>query len=506
MNQDIILKMEGICKSFNSVSVLKNVNFSVNRGEVHALMGENGAGKSTLIKILTGIYPKDAGKIIVSGEEVEICSRGDAQRYGIGVIYQELSLIPTLTVAQNILLGKERSKWGIVNNKKAIENVQKIIDQYQFDIDANAIVETLTIAQRQTVEIIKALSDNSKILIMDEPTASLSSKESENLFKIISILRDRGVSIIYISHRLEEVYRLSDRLTVLRDGEVKAVLGKGQIIPKNVIKLMIGKEINEATASNILRKSDNEVVLEVKNISRKGVFRNISIQVHKGEILGIGGLVGAGRTELIRCIFGVDRFDEGEIFFKQEKLNNNVRECIKKGFGFVPEDRRNQGFIPLLSIEKNEALTNYDQLSKLGIVSRKDEKILGKKLVQELSIKPNNPQTPVGNLSGGNQQKTVLGKWISRDLYILIIDEPTAGIDVGAKEEIYKILETLAEKGTGIIVVSSDLQELLRISQRIIVMRKGRIFREFSEGSITQEDILTAASGISEEVKSGEHE
>ena len=496
---ETVLEMKGIIKEFNDVRVLKEVDFDVRKGEVHALMGENGAGKSTLIKILTGIYPKDGGEIFIHGNPVEILSRQDAGKYGIGVIYQELSLIPTLSVMQNVMLGKEQSVGGFLKIREMKKKVSDLIEKYGFNLKENDIVETLTIAQRQTVEILKALSEDSDIIIMDEPTASLSAKESESLFKIIEQLRSQGVSIIYISHRLEEVYRLSDRLTVLRDGEKVACLTKEQINPADVIRLMIGKELSEATASKPLCKSENDVVLSVRNLTRNGVFQNVSFDLHKGEILGFGGLVGAGRTEVMRCIFGADNYDSGEILFEGEKLPHSVKETLKRGFGLVPEDRRNQGFIPLLSIEKNVSMTNYDTLAKGGIVSIPGERKLGARMVEELDIRPANQLIPVGNLSGGNQQKAVLGKWLSRDLKVLIVDEPTAGIDIGAKDEIYKFLEELAANGSSVILVSSDLQELLRVSQRILVMRKGRIFKEFANGRITQEDILMAASGIEEE-------
>lgn len=492
----VLLEMKEIEKSFNGTAVLKKVDFSVNTGEVHALMGENGAGKSTLIKILTGIYPKDGGQIYWCGEAVEINNRNDATKLGIGVVYQELSLIPTLTVMQNVMLGNEESKLGFVDARKMRKQVQNLIDKYGFDVHPDATVETLTIAQRQTVEILKALSKESKLIIMDEPTASLSAKESNALFEIVEQLRKDGVSVIYISHRLEEVYRLSDRLTVLRDGATEAVLNKEQIIPADVVRLMIGKELSEATASNNLRVSKAPVRLSVKDLSRKGVFRNISFDVREGEILGVAGLVGAGRTEVMRCIYGADRCDGGTVEFEGKPLDRKIGKSIKDGFGFVPEDRRNQGFTPLLSIERNVALTNYDTLSKYEFVDRAGEKKLGNTMVERLRIRPNNSQIPVGNLSGGNQQKAVLAKWLSRDLKLLIIDEPTAGIDIGAKDEIYRILEELAAKGTSVIMVSSDLQELLRVSHRIIVMRKGEIFTEFSSGTVTQEDILMAESGI----------
>lgn len=499
---ETLLRMTNIEKNFNGVQVLKKVSLDVQAGEVHALMGENGAGKSTLIKILTGVYPKDGGTIEFSGEEVEINSRKRAAELGIGVIYQELSLIPTLSITQNIMLGKEKSVGGFLKSKEMRNKVQQLIDFYDFGLNPDDIVETLSIAQRQTVEILKALSADSRLIIMDEPTASLSSKESEALFGIIDQLRKRGVAILYISHRLEEVFRLADRLTILRDGQKVAVLERDAINPPDVIRMMIGKEISEATASRPLRISDTEPVLQVQNLSKKGIFTDISFTVHRGEILGIGGLVGSGRTEVLRCIFGADRYETGTMLFEGERLTGGVSQRIAKGLGLIPEDRRNQGFVPLQSVGRNVALPNYDTLSKAGLVDEKSEKNMGRNAVEKLDIRPAVDTIPVGNLSGGNQQKVVLGKWLTRDLKLLLVDEPTAGIDVGAKDEIYKILDGLAAQGVAIILVTSDLQELLRISHRVLVFRKGRIFREFNQGVITQEDVLIAASGITEQGKS----
>jgi ribose transport system ATP-binding protein len=359
------------------------------------------------------------------------------------------------------------------------------------------VVETLSIAQRQTVEILKALSEDASLIIMDEPTASLSARETELLFGIIGQLRAREVSVLYISHRLEEVFRLADRLTILRDGQKVGVLEKGGIRPEEVIRMMIGKDLNMASASRNLKKAETERVLEVRGLCRRGVFKGISFSVHRGEILGIGGLVGSGRTEVLRCIFGADPYDSGEILFEGKPLKGAPLAVIRRGFGLIPEDRRTQGFVPLLSVERNVAATNYDQLTKMGVVNIRNEKKIGREAVKKLDIRPANPLLQVGNLSGGNQQKVVLGKWLMRDLKVLLVDEATAGIDVGAKDEIYRLLEGLAAAGVVIIVVSSDLQELLRVSTRILVFRKGLIFQEFNEGMVTQEDILKAASGIS---------
>ena len=497
MDGQILLRAENIRKSFSGVQVLKGVDLEIRAGEVHALMGENGAGKSTLIKIIMGVYPKDGGEIWVQGRKVEISSRQDAQHLGLAVIYQELSLIPTLTVMQNILLGQETQKAGLLDKRAMMNRVRELMDRFDLHLDPNEVVENLSIAQQQTVEILKCLTVDAPLIIMDEPTASLSASESERLFDIIGRLRSRGVGILYITHRLEEVRLLADRLTVLRDGENVAVVEKKDYDPQKIIRMMIGKEIATSADRVVMKRPTGPVGLSVKNLCRKGVFQDVSFDAHHGEILGIGGLVGSGRTEVLRAIFGVDRYDSGEITFDGEKTASSVSGNIRHGFGLIPEDRRGQGFIPLQSIRKNVALTNYDLLSgALGLIRSGQESAMCDRAIKDLDIRPNLPLMPVINLSGGNQQKVVVGKWMARDLKVLLVDEPTAGIDVGVKEAIYQILEGLAAAGVIVIVVSSDLQELLRVSTRILVMRKGRIFKEFCEGTVTQEDILTAASGI----------
>ena len=502
-NHETILEAKGIYKSFSGVPVLQDVRFEVRKGEVHALMGENGAGKSTLIKIITGVYTKDDGQIYWEGKPVEINNYQDCQKLGVACIYQELSVIPPLTVAQNVFLGREpKNAFGLIDHKKMNQMTQELIDKYEFPLKPTTIVDNLGIGQRQLIEILKGLSQDSKLLIMDEPTASLSGKEAEMLFRIITTLREQGVSIIYISHRLEEVYRLSDRLTILRDGKNEAVLEKEEIVPAKVIKTMIGKEVDESAGSKkMLHSEDTEVRLDVQHLTDKADrFRDISFQVHRGEILGFGGLIGAGRTELVRAIYGIDQAKSGTVILDGKTLNPSPKNSILAGIGFVPEDRRNQGFIPLLSTTKNVALTNYDILPKAGFsVSDSAELEMSKKAIESIDIRPSNPDKQVGVMSGGNQQKVVLGKWLMRDLNLLIVDEPTAGIDVGAKDEIYRILEDLASQGVAVIVVTSDLQELIRVSHRILVMRKGDIVKEFKNVVVTQSKVLAAGQGVEEE-------
>jgi ribose transport system ATP-binding protein len=500
VNQKELLRVKGIKKYFAGTLVLNDVEMEICRGEVHALMGENGAGKSTLIKIITGAYVKDDGQIFYKGEEVQIYSRSDAQKLGISCIYQELSVIPTLTVAQNILLGREPKigKTPFINKKRMNDEAQNLIDRYGFPLKALDVLETLTIAQRQMVEILKALSAKASLIIMDEPTASLSGKESETLFSIIRNLREKDISVLYISHRLDEVYMLADRLTVLRDGKKVALLTKEEIIPEKVIHLMIGKTLDDSVSQGVMVPGNNETLLEVRNLSRFGVFENISFIAKKGEIIGFGGLVGSGRTEVMRCVFGADSYASGKIFLAGKPfVPTTTRKSIDTGIALVPEDRRGQGFIPLLSVKRNTALPNYDLIErKFGAISSKKELEMCCEAIKDLDIRPQDTEMKVALMSGGNQQKVVLGKWLRRDLKILIVDEPTAGIDVGAKEEIYNLLKKLAAKGLLILLVSSDLQELIRLSTRILVMRKGAIAAEFAQGTVTQEDVLAAASGL----------
>lgn len=430
---------------------------------------------------------------------VELNSREDADRLGISVIFQELSLIPTLTVAQNILLNKEPAVGGVIKKKQMKKYVEELIARYRFPIEPGAVVETLTLAQRQMVEILKALATNASLIIMDEPTSSLSAAESKLLFQVINLLRDNGVGIVYISHRLEEVFNLSDRITVLRDGKLVDTIEHENFNPGEIVRMMIGKKLSDATASNKLHTSAQPVILETKNLTRLGYYEGVNLQIRRGEVVVLTGLVGSGRTEVLRGIFGADPIDSGEIYFegKVVRKKHSVGSMIAKGFGLIPEDRRSQGYSPLMSVTRNVAITNYDTLSVRGIlVKQKEEKAFGENTVGLVDLRPANPDVEVGNLSGGNQQKVVLGKWLPRKLKVILIDEPTVGIDIGAKDEIYKFIEELAHEGVAVLLVSSDVAEVLRVAHRIIVMRDGRIIREFQSGIVTQEDVLLASSGL----------
>ena len=500
---DLLLVCKGIDKNYNGPQVLAGVDFSLRRGEIHSLVGENGAGKSTLIKIVTGITNRNAGTMVFEGHDIPLDhSKNASEKLGIAVIYQELSLIHGMTVAQNIFLTKEPLLAGlpIIDIKKMNAMAQAMIDKYGFDLKATDIIDKLPIAQRQTVEILKALSNKASLMIMDEPTSSLTATESERLFRIIRMLKDDGITVVYISHRMEEVYDLSDRVTVLRDGKLVSVLEGDEITPAEIIRLMIGRELSEDESRHKMVRKDGEVVLEVDKLCATGKLQDISFKVRKGEVLGFGGLVGSGRTELMRAIYGVDAFDSGSIKYLGKAYVPTVEKSIAGGYGFVPEERRLQGIMGAISITGNIGIANLDSISSpLGFVSGAKELERSQKAITTLNIKPANPNHLVGNLSGGNQQKVVVGKWLIRDLKLLIVDEPTVGVDIGAKEEMYQTIERLASEGVAVIVVSSDLPELTRLSDRIIVLRKGRIVREFVEGVVTEEQVLRAASGIVED-------
>ena len=498
----IFLESKDICKQFNGIAVLKSVDLDIRYGEVHALMGENGAGKSTIIKIITGVYSKDSGEIYIDGEQVEINNRQDARKLGISVIYQELSLVPALTVEENISLGQETCNYGICNIKKMKMNCRELIDRYDFDLRTDSVVESLSMAQRQLVEILKALSMNAKLIIMDEPTSALSTEESEKLFCTIDNLRSKGTAILYISHRLEEVYRIADRLTVMRDGEKVGVLQKDEITPQAVIPMMLGKDLKVVYKNKESGVKPSENVLEVIDLFYKGILRGVNFKAYGGEILGIGGLVGSGRSELIECIYGTVRPRSGTILYNGKPVSRSVAKNIRHGLVLVPEDRRLEGFIPNLSIERNLALINYDILAPKGLVSRIKEIKWAENAIKSYDIRPPLKELFVGNLSGGNQQKVVVARCLARKPEVLILDEPTVGIDVGVKGEIYQMIRDLANSGAIVIMVSSDLAELRGISDRILVMYDGRFFEEFTEvdnDHASQHSILLAASGIHSE-------
>jgi ribose transport system ATP-binding protein len=499
--QNLLLQMEGIYKSFPGVQALSDARFELRYGEVHALVGENGAGKSTMMKILGGIYSKDAGKITLEGQEVEITSPAMAQHLGISIIHQELNLMPHLSIAQNIFIGREpRTKVSFfVDDKTTNDKAMKLFEMLNLRLDPNTKVADLTVAKQQMVEIAKALSFNAKILVMDEPTAALTDAEIEELFTIIRQLRDKGVGVVHISHRLEELRLISDRVTVMRDGKYIDTLKTSEARIDKIISLMVGRTIYESVPE-IPEKQDQESVLEVRNLNRGKVLRDVSFNLKKGEILGFAGLIGAGRTEVARAIFGADSHESGEIFIKGKQVHiKSPGDAVRHGIGYLSEDRKRYGLALAMDVKENIALAAMKKFLKmLGWMDYKKAVERGSEMTKALNIKTPSLEQKVKFLSGGNQQKVVIGKWLTADTDILIFDEPTRGIDVGAKSEIYRLLNDLAHQGKGIIMISSELPEILRMSHRVVVMCEGRVTGVLNSNEATQESIMKYATMRSE--------
>lgn len=496
-----IIELEHITKSFPGVLALDNVSFNLKAGEVLALLGENGAGKSTLMKILSGVYSKDSGTIKVFDRVVEDMSPIKAQELGVAIIHQELNMCNHLTVAQNIFLGREKVKFGIINTKKMNMEAKAVLDSLNINIDPETIVGDLPVSKQQMVEIAKALTINAKILIMDEPTSALTSKEIDDLFIIIKKLRSEGCGIVYISHRLEELEHIVDRVTILRDGQyITSMDLKDTTLPK-IISFMVGREIKEKFPRVICERG--EKILEIKNLNAGRMVRNINIDLYAGEIVGIAGLMGAGRTETTRAIFGIDSKESGEIILdgKTVKIDKPM-DAIKAGIVLAPEDRKKDGLCTKLSIKDNFALPNLDILCNMsGIVDRKKEREMTEKAVEDLKIKLPNIDVDAGSLSGGNQQKVVIGRWLVRNSRVIIFDEPTRGIDVAAKVEIYNLMNELKQKGIGVLFVSSEMPEIIGFSDRIIVMCDGKITGELAAEDISQDLILQYATNFEKKIE-----
>ena len=495
MNTALVL-MEGIEKSFTGVHALSQCHFELRSGEVLALVGENGAGKSTLMKILTGVYKKDAGHIFYKGQEVEIPNPAAAQHLGISIIHQELNLMPHLTIAQNIFIGREPRKAKILLNEEEINlKTTELFKMMHLNLDPRVKVADLTVAKQQMVEIAKALSFNAEVLIMDEPTAALTESEIDELFNIIRQLREKGVGIVHISHRLQELKQISDRVTVMRDGQyIDTVITKDTGIEK-IISLMVGRTIFESTPE-IPENPSKEILLSVNKLKRGNVIRDVCFSLKKGEILGFAGLMGAGRTEVARAIFGADSLESGDIYIKGTKVNiHSPSDAVRQGIGYLSEDRKRFGLTLGMDVETNVVLAAYNKfLGFLGVVNQKKTASTAEHYVQALTIKTPTIRQRTKHLSGGNQQKVIIAKWLTANTEILIFDEPTRGIDVGAKSEIYKLLNELAHQGKAIIMISSELPEILRMSHRIIVMCEGRITGELDGATATQEQIMTYAT------------
>lgn len=502
--ENYIVEIEGVSKSFPGVRALHNVNFNLKAGEVLALLGENGAGKSTLMKILSGVYTKDEGIVKVFGQEVEGMNPLKAQEMGISIIHQELNMCPHLTVYQNIFLGREETHRGIMSDKKMKEEARRILAQLNVKIDPDEVVGNLSVSKQQMVEIAKALSTDCKVLIMDEPTSALTSKEIDDLFKIIKKLKAEGRGIIYISHKLDELKYIADRVMILRDGEFITSMDFKDTTLHEIISFMVGREIKEKFPR--IAREVGKKILEVKKLNAGYLVRDISFNLYEGEIVGIAGLMGAGRTETTRALFGADPMDSGTIILDGKEISiHKPMDAIKKGIVLAPEDRKKDGLCTKLSIMDNIALPNLDLLTnRMGLVSRKKEKEMTISTVNNLKIRMANTSVDAGSLSGGNQQKVVVGKWLARNSRVVIFDEPTRGIDVAAKVEIYNLMNKLKEEGIGVLFVSSELPEILGISDRIIVMCDGRITKELDISEATQDVILKYATQFEKKIEDQE--
>ena len=494
---DLLVEMEHISKAFPGVRALDDCRFELRSGEIHALVGENGAGKSTLMKILAGVYSRDSGEIRFKGQPVDIPSPRAAQDLGISIIHQELNLMPHLTVAQNIFIGREPRGRLIydLDERELNARTRQLLEALHLTLDPRMKVANLAVAQQQMVEIAKALSFNAEVLIMDEPTAALTETEIEELFRIIRQMRERGVGVVHISHRLEELKQISDRVTVMRDGRTIDTVATAEAPIDRIISMMVGRTIFEATPE-IPEHPDQGIVLEVRGLNRGRMVRNVSFQLRRGEILGFAGLVGAGRTEVARLIFGADRLDSGEIFIRGKKVQiGSPTDAVKHGIGYLSEDRKRYGLALGMDVETNIVLAAFRRfVGAFGWVNSRLTRATAEEQVKHLAIKTPSVGQKVRNLSGGTQQKVVVAKWLTANTEILIFDEPTRGIDVGAKSEIYRLLNDLAKEGRAIIMISSELPEILRMSHRIVVMCEGRVTGELTSDQATQEKIMTFAT------------
>lgn len=487
-----LLDMKQIIKSFNGVEVLHGIDFSLRAGTVHALMGENGAGKSTLMKVLAGVHKCDDGEIWLKGKKTEIQSPRHAQELGIAMIHQELSPVPEMTVAENIFLGREPRKGLFVDYKKMYADTEKLLGEMKVRVSPRAKIGRLKVADQQLIEISKAISLNADIIVMDEPTSAITDQEVEILFKTIADLKKKGAGIIYISHKMDEIFRIADDITVLRDGTYVNSWEAKDIDNNTLIKNMVGRELNEIFPK--IKVPAKDVVMEVRHFTKENQFEDISFLVREGEILGIAGLIGAGRTELMNAIFGLEKPDSGEVFFEGRKVEiRRPSDAIRHGIAYVTEDRKNEGLVLEMGVGQNITIASMKTLSSGMFIKRQEEKKTIDDQIRALRIKVHSPRQLVGKLSGGNQQKVVLAKWMMKNPKLLILDEPTRGIDIGAKSEIYKLMGEFVEKGNSIIMISSEMPEAMGMSDRILVLSNGRLSGELSREEFAQEDIMKMA-------------
>ena len=492
---DIILTMKGIDKSFPGVHALDHVDLEIRKGEVLALMGENGAGKSTLMKVLTGIYKKDSGTITYEGKEVEFANTREAQDAGIVIVHQELNMLGHLTVAQNLFIGREFMNGVKIDDKKMNEEAKKLFDKLNVDIDPSETMANLTVGKQQMCEIAKAVSFDAKVIIFDEPSAALTETEIEAMFEIIRDLKKRDIAMVYISHRMDEIKVITDRVTVMRDGTYVGTLITKDCTKEDIINMMVGRVIYEDPKTQSMVAPDAPVVLEVKNLCAGKMVQDVSFKLHKGEILGFSGLMGAGRTETARALFGADPVDSGEIYINGEKVTiKSPRDAVRAGIGYLSEDRKRYGIVVQKTVAENTTMATMKNFMKGLLIDKKKEAKVAQEYVEALATKTPSVEQLVVNLSGGNQQKVVIAKWLTRDCEILIFDEPTRGIDVGAKNEIYKLMNKLASEGKSIIMISSEMTEILRMSDRIVVMCEGKKTGEIDIAEATQENIMNLAT------------
>lgn len=488
------IEMRDIHKAFGSNQVLRGVDLDLRPGEVHALMGENGAGKSTLMNILTGLLTQDQGSIMIDGVERTFNSPKDAESQGVSFMHQELITWPEMTVLENFFMGKELHKFGLVDNRRMKRLATGALDELGVAIDLDQPMGQLSVGQQQLVEIAKTLLNDAQVIIMDEPTAALTNREIDLLFEVIRSLTAKGVAIVYISHRMNEIFEISDRVTVMRDGVSVSTKPTAETDNDEIVRFMVGRDLEDYYPDIATAKGD--VLLKVERLTKQDKFEEISFALHSGEILGVSGLMGAGRTEIMRAIFGIDPYDTGKVYLNGEAVRfKTPQQAIQKGIGFLTEDRKDEGLLLDFSIRHNVSLTALGECAKYGLIDDKAEASLVERLAERLAIKITSIEQTVGSLSGGNQQKVVLAKWVAADTQILILDEPTRGVDVGAKREIYGLMKELAGQGVGIVMVSSDLPEIIGISDRVIVVHEGRITGELPKAELTEERIMTYATG-----------
>lgn len=494
--QQPVLEMKNITKAFPGVVALDDVTFECRPGEVHALVGENGAGKSTLMKILSGAYTADRGRLMLSGKQVSFEHPSQAQRAGISIIYQEFNLLPDRSVAQNIFLGREPMRVWSVNEREMNAQTTELLDSLDVKLDPKEMVRNLSVAQQQEVEIAKALSLDADIVVMDEPTAALSVHETDSLLTLVDRMRQRGVTVIFITHRLEEVFEIADRITVLKDGQLVKTTETSQVTRNELVHLMVGREFDTYFPPKARPEDIGDVVLEVEGLGIKGRLETISFQVRQGEIVGVAGLEGSGRTRLARCLFGVIPSDSGRVLLQGKPIQiRGPRHAINNGIGYITEDRKQEGLVLMLSIRSNVALPSLKKRQNGGFIRFTEEKETVHSLAQSLDLRATSEGQEVQFLSGGNQQKVVLAKWLATDAKLLIFDEPTRGIDVGAKAGIHQLMRQLAANGAGILMISSELPEIIGMSDRVIVMRDGQIEAEFPGDDLTEQMIMHAATG-----------